>query len=265
MNRLNHVNYFKPLFLLALCINLLVASGTVLAERTAQSGYDFIKPETQAMQDDEVENPGSIAVDEGQVLFNKTSANGQSCAACHGAQGEKLSAKSLARYPVYDKETDQLVRLQDKISQCRQEKNGEMPLPANSHELIALETFVRHLAVGEPVNVQTDGRMEPLLQKGEALYKVRYGLIDMSCAHCHDAYTGQMIRGQKISQGQANGFPAYRLDTGQMANLDQRIQQCMKLMRAEPFAADSDEIKQLGAYIMARSNGLPIETPAVRY
>ena len=36
-------------------------------------------------------------------------------------------------------------------------------------------------------------------------------------------------------------------------------------MRAEPFAADSDEIKQLGVYMMSRSNGLKIETPAVRY
>jgi sulfur-oxidizing protein SoxA len=36
-------------------------------------------------------------------------------------------------------------------------------------------------------------------------------------------------------------------------------------MRAEPFAADSEEINLLGLYIMSRSNGLAIETPAVRY
>jgi sulfur-oxidizing protein SoxA len=74
-----------------------------------------------------------------------------------------------------------------------------------------------------------------------------------------------MIRGQRISQGQGNGFPAYRLDTGEMANLGLRIQQCMKLMRAEPFAADSNEIKAMQVYVMSRSNGLKIETPAVRY
>ena len=74
-----------------------------------------------------------------------------------------------------------------------------------------------------------------------------------------------MIRGQKISQGQGNGFPAYRLDTGEVTNLHQRIQQCMDLLRAEPFATDSEELKLLGLYIMSRSNGLAIETPAVRY
>jgi sulfur-oxidizing protein SoxA len=36
-------------------------------------------------------------------------------------------------------------------------------------------------------------------------------------------------------------------------------------MRAEPFDTDSEEINLLGLYIMSRSNGLRIETPAVRY
>ncbi|MBT8129251.1 MAG: hypothetical protein KJP10_04610 [Gammaproteobacteria bacterium] len=50
-----------------------------------------------------------------------------------------------------------------------------------------------------------------------------------------------------------------------MTNLHQRIRQCMNSMRAEPFTADSEEIKLLGLYLMSRSNGLKIETPAVRY
>ncbi|MGB5643552.1 MAG: sulfur oxidation c-type cytochrome SoxA [Gammaproteobacteria bacterium] len=135
----------------------------------------------------------------------------------------------------------------------------------NHPDLIALETLVRNRASGERVNVRTDGQASELLKKGEAIYQTRYGLIDMSCAHCHSMYTGQMIRGQRISPGQANGFPAYRLDIGEMTNLHQRIQQCLTSMRAEPFDADSDEIKQLGLYLMSRSNGLKIETPAVRY
>ena len=87
----------------------------------------------------------------------------------------------------------------------------------------------------------------------------------MSCYHCHVIYPGQMIRGQKISQGQGNGFPAYRLDTGEVTNLNLRIQQCMSLLRAEAFDSESEEIELLELYIMSRSNGLAIETPAVRY
>ena len=142
---------------------------------------------------------------------------------------------------------------------------GYEPLPTDHPRLVDLETFVRNRAHGQPVNVRTDRPVGALLEQGEQLYRTRYGLIDMTCDQCHDVYPGRMIRGQKISQGQGNGFPAYRLDIGKITNLHQRIQQCISTMRAEPFATDSGEINLLGLYIMARSNGLRIETPAVRY
>lgn len=229
------------------------------------SGYEFIKPETQAMQDDDFANPGLLTVERGEELFNEVhEKNAKSCASCHGEEGEKLNVKNIARYPVYNIKTKEIVTLQKRISNCRSTVTDES-LDTDHPDLIALETFVRNRAYGEKVNVQTEGPITALLKKGEELFTTRYGLIDMSCYHCHTLYPGSMIRGQKISQGQANGFPAYRLDTGEVANLHQRIQQCLDLLRAEPFETDSEEIKLLGLYLMSRSNGLAIETPAVRY
>ena len=244
---------------------LLALSSGVLLANEAKSGYEFIKPATRAMQDDDFENPGMLTLEQGQELFNEEQ-NGisKACSDCHGQDGLEMDTKSIARYPVYDASNGGIVTLQQSISNCRG-NIGRKPLPANHTELIALETFVRNRAAGEAVNVQTDGPMAELLNKGQNIYQTRFGLIDMSCSHCHDLYPGQMIRGQKISQGQGNGFPAYRLDIGEITNLHQRIQQCMTLMRAEPFSTDSEEIKLLGLYIMSRSNGLKIETPAVRY
>lgn len=253
----------SPLWLGSLV--LLVASTVWAADKEVKSGYEYVKDETRTMQDDDFENPGFLAVEQGRELFNKSPGSGKSCASCHGEAGEKLDAKNLARYPVFDKEQGGIVRLEDRIRNCQEQQAKTEPLPYYDHDLLALETFVRNLAKGEPVDVQTDGEMEPLLKKGDELYHIRFGLIDMSCAHCHDMYPGQFIRGQRISQGQGNGFPAYRLDTGEMANLDLRIKQCLTLMRAEPFAPDAEESKLLEAYIMSRSNGLKIETPAVRY
>jgi len=231
----------------------------------AKSGYEYIKPATRAMQDDDFENPGMLTVEQGHELFNsKQQGASKACAECHGEDGSGLDTKSIARYPIYSEKQGGIVTLQKSISNCRK-NTGSEPLPTNHPELLALETFVRNRAHGEVVNVQTDGPMEELLKKGEKIYQTRYGLIDMACQHCHTFYPGQMIRGQKISQGQGNGFPAYRLDIGEMTNLHQRIQQCLTSMRAEPFGADSEEIKLLGAYLMSRSNGLKIETPAVRY
>lgn len=243
---------------------LVVATGPLLANEV-KSGYEYIKPATRAMQDDDFENPGMFTVERGMELFNeKQHGASKACSDCHGIDGLKMDTKSIARYPVYNEEEAGIVTLQKSISNCRN-NIGNKALPTNHPDLIALETFVRNRAFGETVNVQTDGPMAQLLTKGKTIYQTRYGLIDMSCSHCHSLYPGQMIRGQKISQGQGNGFPAYRLDIGEITNLHQRIQQCLTLMRAEPFAADSEEIKLLGLYLMSRSNGLKIETPAVRY
>jgi len=251
---------------LLFCSFLLAIPATAVQAGEAKSGYDYIKPASRAMQDDEFENPGMIAVERGQGLFNNLQDDAdRACAECHGKDGVKLDAKNIARYPVYSEDTGEIVTLQNRISRCRDGNTGSKPLPTDHPQLVDLETFVRNRASGEPVNVHTDGQVADLLQQGEELYKTRYGLIDMACYQCHDVYPGQMIRGQKISQGQGNGFPAYRLDTGEITSLNQRIQQCLSLMRAEPFDADSEESKLLELYIMSRSNGLGIETPAVRY
>jgi sulfur-oxidizing protein SoxA len=251
---------------LLLCGFLLAIPAAAVLAGGAKSGYEYLKPASRAMQDDDFENPGLLAVEQGQYLFNaKLNAAGKACAECHGKDGEKLNTKDIARYPVYNEDATELVTLQKRISRCREDNAGSETLPTDHPDLVALETFVRNRAIGEVVNVQTDGPMTELLKKGEKLYRTRYGLIDMACYQCHEMYPGQMIRGQKISQGQGNGFPAYRLDTGEVTNLHQRIQQCLTLMRAEPFDADSEEINLMGLYVMSRSNGLRIETPAVRY
>ena len=252
----------KALFA-AVLLGVLLASP-VIAEKL--SGYAFVKDETRAMQDDDFANPGLLAMEKGAALFNTPfRPGGKTCAECHGEDGEKLDVQRIAGYPIYDPDSREIVSLQSRVNTCRSRIADDI-LPTNHPDLIALETFVRHRAQGVPVNVNTAGaERQALLTHGEELYKTRYGLIDMSCHVCHTVYAGQHVRGQKISQGQTNGFPTYRLGTGEMASLNLRITQCMDLMRAEPFPPDSEEMKLLEYYLSARSNGLPIETPAVRY
>ncbi len=252
-------NYFT---MAGFCLLLLTVNGVAAEPR---SGYEFITSDTREMQDDDFANPGLLTVERGEELFNqKHVSNNKSCADCHGEGGEKFNTKEIARYPVYNSKTKEIITLQKRIKNCRSTISDKTQV-TDHPDLVALETFVRNKAHGEIVNIQTDGPVSELLKKGEELYTTRYGLIDMSCYHCHTLYPGQMIRGQKISQGQANGFPAYRLATGEVTSLHQRIQQCLTLLRADPFDTDSEEIKLLGFYLMSRSNGLAIETPAVRY
>ena len=72
----------------------------------ARSGYHYLKPDTRAVQDDEFANPGLMAVENGEVLFNKQyKSSGKSCVDCHGVSGEKLRPRSLARYPLVDEDS----------------------------------------------------------------------------------------------------------------------------------------------------------------
>jgi sulfur-oxidizing protein SoxA len=230
------------------------------------SGYAFLDESTQAMQDDEFENPGMVAVDRGAELFNEhREAEEYSCSSCHGEDGGELDVKQIARYPVFNPNLGGLVTLQERVNYCWEIHMDRFPLPAGDKELIALETFVRHRARGEPVNVQTDGEMVPLIEQGRALYETRFGQLDMACFHCHVQHQGQMLRGQRLSQGQANGFPEYRLGKGRITSLHQRLSECFVSFRADPFDAGSEPYKLLELYLMARGNGLPIETPAVRF
>jgi len=240
-------------------------AGPVLAVEPV-SGYEFLNESTRAMQDDDFENPGMVAVDRGHELFNEIRPDeADSCASCHGEDGDTLDAKKIARYPIFDPNQGGLVTLQDQINHCWEYQLDRFPLDYDHDDLVALETFVRHQAKGEIINVQTDGPMVPLLAEGETLYKTRFGQIDMSCYHCHVQHQGQMLRGQKLSQGQANGFPEYRLGKGRITSLHGRMRECFISFRADPFDPGSREFKLLELYLMQRGNGLAIETPAVRF
>ncbi len=230
------------------------------------SGYAFLDESTQAMQDDEFENPGMMTVERGAELFHELrEAEEYRCADCHGEDGAKLDPEAIARYPVFDPNLGGLVTLQKRLNYCWEIHLDRFPLMPGDRELTALETFVRHRARGVPVNIRTDGEMAPLLTEGEVLYNTRFGQLGMSCRHCHLQHQGQMLRGQRLSQGQSNGFPEYRLGSGRITSLQQRIGECFVSFRAEPFEPGSRELDLLELYVGSRGNGLPIETPAVRF
>ena len=249
---------------------VLMLATTLLAGAAAAlepvSGYAFLAPETQAMQDDEFENPGMVTVDRGETLFREHREHEEyACASCHGDNGEKLDLKKIASYPRYDRNLGGLVTLQDQIGHCWEINMDRFPLMYDAPELVALETYVRNRASGERINVQIEGPMQDLLQQGEALYQTRFGQVGMACQHCHVQHQGQMLRGQRLTQGQANGFPEYRLAKGEITSLHKRLRQCFISFRAEPFDPGSNEFKLLELYLMSRGNGLKIETPAVRF
>jgi L-cysteine S-thiosulfotransferase len=229
------------------------------------SGYTLLKQETREMQDDDFLNPGMEGLVRGAALFSAPGRNGNSCASCHGARGEKFDVKHIAQYPVWDSRAKRPITLQQRILDEWGERLGNAPLKYESDAALALETFVRSRARGQVVDVRTDGEMTPYYEAGRKLYEARVGQLNMACNLCHDEHEGEKLRGQVLSQGQANGFPLYRLATGRLTGLQTRFTECYTAIRAEPYPFGSAEYRLLELYVNARGNGLKIETPAVRF
>ncbi len=244
-------------------ILLLAGSAAPLAGEPV-SGYQLLSPEMQEMQDDEFTNPGMLTVEAGRELFSQPGLNGQACADCHGADGERINPGRIAAYPIYDQERQQVLTLRAQIDACRDERLEEFPEPYESQDLLALETFVRYLARGEPVQVDIQGPLAEHFERGRELFETRLGQFNFSCAHCHQVYPGFRLRSQTLSQGHSNAFPAYRITPGRVVGLHRKFIDCFITLRAEPYPVGSQEFIDLEVYSTARGNGLPIETPGIR-
>ena len=255
----------KTLLTVLVVLIAVLQHGSASLAGEAVSGYDYLQPDMQAMQDDLFSNPGMLVVEQGKALFSTPGESGKSCADCHGEDGARLAAKRIARFPVYSEELKRPVTLHGQIQRCWKERLGNPSITYRDKELLQLESYVRFLARGEIVNVDAGGALAPYYDAGRELFRQRFGQVDIACYQCHDYHAGQMFRGQVLSQGQTNGFPVYRYTEGQVTGLQERITQCLTKLRAEPFAEDSPEYLDLEVYLSARSNGLRIETPAIRY
>ena len=230
-----------------------------------RSGYEYLTPATQEMQDDEFANPGMAAVEKGRKMFHTRGNNEQTCASCHGENGAKFNLKKIASYPVYNKEFNKPFTLQEQVNFCWEEHLDNVPFVYDCTELVDLETYVRSLARGETINVDTSGPMKKYYEEGKELFYSRFGQVDVACSHCHEMNVGQRLRSQVLSQGQTNGFPEYRLGSGRITSLHRRLTECFISFRATPFDKGSEEFINLEVFLNARGNGLKIETPAVRY
>jgi sulfur-oxidizing protein SoxA len=250
--------------LLVLASLLRAAGAQTPSQDERRSGFDFLGPETRAMQEDDALNPGMLWVLNGEELWRRpTGAAGRACADCHGDARESMRGVA-ARYPAFDAGQQRPLDLEGRIQACRRSHQHAPPLSAESDELLALVTFVAHQSRGLPVTVGGDERLQPFIARGRELFERRQGQLDLSCSQCHDEHWGERLGGSVIPQGHPTGYPLYRLEWQTLGSIQRRFRNCMTGVRAEPYPAGSPEHVELELYLMSRARGLPMETPAVR-
>ncbi len=88
---------------------------------------------------------------------------------------------------------------------------------------------------------------------GEQLWNKPGGTQKKACADCHNEAKASM-------RGVAARYPVYDRLGKKMVNMEQRINQCReKFMKAEPLAAESDELVGLSIYVRGKSRGIPVK------
>jgi sulfur-oxidizing protein SoxA len=256
---------FAPLLVVS-ALSLLagaVSAGEIpKAER--RSGYDFMSPETRAMQDDDTANPGMLGVLEGGALWTrKTGAVGRACVDCHGDAGVSMKGVA-ARYPAFDVALKRPVNLEQRINLCRTERQQASALAYESRELLALTAFVARWSRGVRIDITVDTRTQPFLDNGRAAFYRRQGQLNLACSQCHDDNWGKRLAGNAIPQAHPTGYPVYRLEWQSLGSLQRRLRNCLTGIRAEPYEYGAPELVDLELFLMWRARGMAIETPGVR-
>ena len=239
-----------------------VAGEIAPAER--RSGYESMRPETRAMQDDDAANPAMLWVMEGQALWRaKPGADARACADCHGEAATSMKGVA-ARYPAYSAAAGRPIDLEQRINGCR---TGQQHAPAfafESRELLAITAYVARQSRGMPVQAGADPREAPFVAAGREEFLRRRGQLNLSCSQCHDDNWGHHLAGAVVPQAHPTGYPIYRLEWQAVGSLQHRLRACMSGVRSEPYAYGAPELVNLELYLMSRARGMTIESPGVR-
>lgn len=228
------------------------------------SGWVFRSDETQALQMDDFDNPGMIFVDKAQEVWDAADGSeGKSCAACHGTVEESMTGVR-AVMPKFNEAKNEMYTLEMYVNDCRTERMGAEAWDVNGNDMVEMTALISSVSRGLPINVAIDGPAQTYWEQGKEIYYTRYGLLELSCANCHEDNYGNMIRADHLSQGHVNGFPVYRLKDAKLSSIHNRFKGCIRDTRAETYAPGSPEFIALETYVASRGNGLSVEGPSIR-
>lgn len=243
---------------------LLMPLACAAADEPLPSGTEFLSENLKRMQADDFANPGMLWVSEGEQLWKTPQGEAnKSCASCHGSAQETMKGVA-ARYPAVSAETGELLNLEGRINACHKEKQEAAPYAYESEELLGLTAYVAQQSRGMPMNVRIDGPAAQFYEAGREFYYQRQGQLNLSCAQCHDDNVGKRLRGDVISHGLGNGYPAYRLEWQSLGSLHRRLRACSLGVRAIQFDYGSPEYLKLELFLAKRAEGAPVEAPAIR-
>ncbi len=254
----------------AVCLQAQAGPGGEPGETSAQlqvikPGEEFVPPALRAKQSDDFDNPAFPVVQAGEAAWSRPEGDsGKACKDCHGATPEQRVKTAVASYPSYASDAGRVIALPGRINFCRENALHAPALAEGSDQMIAMSAYLRWITRGLPPTADVTGPAEAFLEKGKELYFKKIGLLQFSCADCHNRNFGQKFGGETLSQGHAVAYPVFSMGQKRMISLHERFRMCNALARAEAQAEGSPDYVALELYLNWRSRDLPITAPGVR-
>lgn len=230
------------------------------------SGYVYLSPQLQILQNDANRNPIALWLDRGKNLWQTQ------CQSCHAdIRALKQSAVSFPRLAA---DGTKLFNLEDQIARCQQRNApaaasfSSAAAPNDHEDVLALSAALHQAAKGELIQLAATPAQQTLwqahLDKGQQLYQTRMGRINLACTHCHDQKVGAQMRADTISQGHPTGFPIYRMGWQTLGSMERRLRACYSGVQATIPRPGSADLRDLELFMKVRANGMPLDEPSIR-
>jgi len=259
-----------------------LAGGIMLANavlaQTKDAAVQSIE-EYRAMLEDG--NPSDLFEAKGEDLWKQIRGpKNASLQQCDLGKGPGVVAGAFVELPRYFADTQRVQDLESRIVTCMQVLQGfdaakiaSTPFDSGEQKNVtALATWIAAQSKGMRFNVpQEHVKEQTAYEIGKRLFFQRGGPHDFACATCH-GQDGKRIRLQELANltrfpGDGVGiaaWPAYRVSTGQMWGMQQRLNDCYRQQRFPYAVFGSDAIIALGVYLGVNSHGAQSVAPAIK-
>ena len=260
---------------IALCFSGLAASAQDASEKEIER--------YRAMISDPLSNPGYLAVDRGELLWQeKRGARNLSLETCDLGLGAGKLEGVFAKLPRFFADAGKVMDLEQRLLWCMQSIQEfdtkdviarRFSGPGRASDMEDLTAFIANKSNGMKIDVPLQHPKEQeMAAVGEALFYRRGGVMDFSCATCHGD-EGKRIRLQglpnlskpnKATQETMASWPTYRVSQGALRTMQHRLWDCYRQQRWPVPEYASDSITALTVFLNKQAMGGEINVPSIK-
>ena len=256
-------------------LSIFLSAGSALAQPTTADGI----AQYRAMLQDG--NPAELFEAKGEGLWKqKRGPKAASLEKCDLGKGPGVVKGVFVELPRHFADTQRVQDLESRLLTCMETLQGfnaaeiaNTPFGrGEQNNVTALATWISGESKDMKFNLPQKHEQEKVMfEVGKRLFFQRGGSHDFSCASCH-AEDNKRIRLQDLpnltkNPGAAQGFgawPAYRVSSGQMWGMQQRLNDCYRQQRFPYPGFGSDATVALGVYLGVTGAGGQSIAPALK-